>query len=192
MNDELKALVTKLYLEHETTVHPMFPKVLVRLLPREHKTKAGLWVPDGAQNKPVHEGIVLETYKPFWRSIWKLTDIDSYKVITSHTLLDEQDRIQAIWQECAVKAGDHIIFPYMALGITPVWPLDDGRGDYRLVPEGEIYGTLNYEKKPTKDWLSDLLIETGNVGFTGDVATAILAKADVVRKDLPSLTTSGK
>lgn len=189
MNDELKDLATRLYLEHEKTVHPMFPKVLVRLLPREHVTKSGLWLPDGAQNKPVHEGIVLETYKPFWRYIWKTTD--TYAVITANTLLDEKDAIHSIWQECAVKPGDHVVFPHMALGITPVWPLDDGRGDYRLVPEGEIYGILEYEKESIKDWLTRTL-QSSNGLLWEEAAMAILAKADVVRKDMPSITTSGK
>lgn len=186
MNDELTNLVTKLYQETEVTVKPMFPKVLVRLLPREQQTKAGLWLPDGAQNKPVHEGVVLDTYESFWYDIWKSKL--HYVAITSPTLLDEDDHIQAIWQECAVKPGDHVVFPHMALGITPVWPLDDGRGDYRLVPEGEILGKLEYEKESTREWL----IESALVGLLPDMADKLLAQADVIRKDLVSKTVSGR
>jgi co-chaperonin GroES (HSP10) len=189
--NELNELVTKLYLDHEKTVTPLFPKVLVRLLPKEHRTKQGLWLPESSQNKPVHEGIVLETYKPFWHDVWQSRE--SYVKITSPALLDEEEHLQAIWQECAVKTGDHVVFPHMALGITPVWPLDDGRGDYRLVPEGEILGKISYEVLTAEETLAELLDDTEYSSWEPkDWANWIAQHFDLLRKALTSVTMSGR
>lgn len=186
-HEKLRELVAELHKECGVEIEPSFPRVLVRLLPREQKTRSGLYLPEEHQNKPTHEGIVLKVYKPFWQSVFKADDW--LKVRSRQALLDEKGRVKAIWQEAQVKPGDHILFPFAAFGIMPVWPLDDGKGDYRLVPEGEILAVLDYKKQTTRDWLmAQLNLEFG----LEDTVSTILEKAEVYRKDLPSLTVSGK
>src|ERR1700685_3003184 len=39
---------------------PLHPWLLVRVLPKEHRTESGLFIPGNISNKPVYEAIVLE------------------------------------------------------------------------------------------------------------------------------------
>lgn len=185
----LRILISRLYRECGVEVEPMYPKVLVRVLPREQQTKGGIILPEGAkQNKPVLEGVVLKTYKPFFQKIY-LADADWVRE-------DPAPEVKYLQKaECCVKPGDHILFPHIEFGIVPVWPLDDGVGDYRMVPEPLIIGTLEYKRQDVKEWLYDLLADNDG-GKTEDewldnMVEAVLKNADVVRKDVVSLTMSG-
>ncbi len=186
--EQLAELVTKLYQETDATIQPTFPRVLVRLLPREQQTKGGIYLPEGEkQNKPVHEGVVLAVYEPFWQNVSKTAEWEKRK--SHHIVLDEEDVIRKVWQECALHPGDHVIFPHMAYGIIPVWPLDGGKGDYRLVPEGEIQAVLQYEDVPLRKWLFDALEINNNLDSY--MVDTLLEKANVIRKDLVAKTVSG-
>ncbi len=184
--EQLKELVTKLYNECGVDVEPMFPKVLLRVLPREHKA-GDIWLPENKQNKPTLEGVVLKTYKPFMQKVW-------VKDITWRKADWKTDEEASYWQkvESAVQAGDHVLFPHIEYGIVPVWPLDGGLGEYRMVPEDVLTAKLTYPLEHKEDWLAQILWEANDESHENiDVAKFILNKADVVRKDLGSLTTSG-
>jgi hypothetical protein len=179
----LKVLVTRLYQECGVEIEPLYPKVLVRVLPREQATRGGIILPDGAkQNKPVMEGVVLKTYKPFFQKVyvesisWRKDDWD-------------QEATYRQLVKCELQPGDHIIFPHMEFGITPVWPLDDGVGEYRLVPEPVVFGKLEYQTQDMRVWLSLQLARTQMSSL--HQAEHILKVADVIRKDIASLTVSG-
>jgi co-chaperonin GroES (HSP10) len=194
MDDELKEIVTRLYQGKGIVVHPTYPRVLVRVLPKEQETKDGLILTDYQQNKPTHEAIVLEVYKPFWKTLVK-SDRETWERSRPNNLVQllENGEVETekVWIESPVKIGDHILFPHMALGIIPVWPLDDGRGEYRLIPDEHILGTVEYEKTPTKEWLIELISPYLDHPVP-DVAGMILERATVVRTDFPSKTISGR
>ena len=44
---------------------PKHPYILVRVLPKEHKTEGGIWLAETSQNKVVYEAIVLDTWRPY-------------------------------------------------------------------------------------------------------------------------------
>jgi hypothetical protein len=180
--EKLREMVTRLYEECEVNVEPLYPKILIRVLPKEQK-KGSIWLPDGkAQNKPTWEGIVLKVYKPFYRKIY-LTE--------AFWVVDDPDPEVRYTQkaECAYQPGDHILFPHIEIGEVPVWPLDEGKGDYRMIPESIILGRLDYESESTKDWLvTELLQPSMSVVHQ---AENVLKQADVIRKDQHSLTMSG-
>ncbi len=191
--EKLAELVTKLYQESDVTIKPTFPRLLVRLLPREQQTKGGIYLPEGEkQNKPVHEGVVLDTYEPFWQSVSKTAEWEKLK--SHHVVMDEHDVVRKVWQECAVKIGDHVTFAHMAFGITPVWPLDGGVGEYRLVPEGEIQATLRYEDVPARTWLERTISDYENHPQPDSVQLSdyLMNRANIIRKDLKAKTVSGK
>jgi hypothetical protein len=197
MNEELQKMVMDLYQQAGVAIDPKFPRVLVRVLPREQQTKGGIILPDGynstTQNKPVLEAIVLKTYEPFWQNAHRADEWS--KMRSKQVVLDEHNKVKAIWQESGVVPGDHVIFPHMAFGIMPVWPLDDGKGDYRLVPEGEILGTLKYYKQQTREWLAHVINEEAATlprDLRDGIITGLLLNADVIRKDVAPVTLSGR
>lgn len=165
--DKLRKLVTQMYQEHGIEVVPTYPRILVRVLPREQQ-RGSLILPDSKQNKPVLEGVVLSTYKSFIKSEW-----------------DENGNKSSFEMKAPVRAGDHVLFPAIEFNIIPVWPLDDGVGEYRLVPEEHLRGVLVYHKEPNAEWLVKTL------GMTEKMAEDLLKNANVIRKDIVPLTTSG-
>ena len=188
--DSLRELVTKEFLERHIEVEPMFPRILVRVLPKEQVSRGGIVLTDHEQNKPVHEGIVLRTYKPFWQVIRR--KMEDWMVTKSPEVhLDENENVKRIWQECEVQPGDHVLFPHMAQGITPVWPLDGGIGQYRLIEEGHVLSRLEYQEKSIRDWI---LYQLGpnDSDFPEVVVDRLLRFAHVIRKDQVSKTISGK
>jgi co-chaperonin GroES (HSP10) len=188
MNEELRKLVTKLYKEAGVEVEPLYPRVLVRVLPREQETKSGIWLPDRQQNKPALEGVVLKTYKPFWK-LFEITKREELKKVGYEAL-----EIKKEWIEAQVKPGDHVVFPSIEFNITPVMPLDAGVGDYRLIPEEHLIAVLEYKKETTRKWLFKILADHGSIRIEeiDEQVDAVLEKAEVIRKDLKSLTVSGK
>jgi len=184
-------LVTKLYQECGVEVETLFPKVLIRVLPKEQK-RGEIWLPDGReQNKPTWEGIVLKTYKPFYQKIF-LTEARWVK--------DDPDPEVRYTQkvECQFKPGDHILFPYIAFGEVPVNWLDGGKGDYRAIPEDIILGKLEYTTETVLDSLANFFFENemqdGNRDLTKDriKESGFLQRYDVIRKDVVAQTISGR
>ncbi len=193
--DRLRELATKEFEERHIEIEPMFPRILVRVLPKEQVSRGGIVLTDHEQNKPVHEGIVLRTYKPFWQVIRR--KMEDWMVTKSPEVhLDENENVKRIWQECCVQPGDHVLFPHMAQGITPVWPLDGGIGQYRLIEEGHVLSRLGYQESTPLQWLVGLLAECGDertFSYTEaeGVAIYILEHAHVIRKDQTAKTLSG-
>lgn len=187
---KLAELVTEEYLSHEIEVQPTYPRILVRLLPREQESKGGIVLPEGtAQNKPNLEGIVIRTYEPFWK-VYVKSDRQVWEKNSSKVLaLNEKQEIHKVWMEAEVKPGDHILFPVMEFGITPVWPLDDGKGDYRNVSEDVIQGIITYKKESDKEWIANTIRDCVDGKA---IAARLLEKAHIIRKDLKPRTTSGK
>src|SRR5882724_2341549 len=66
--EELQAVVNKYYENREIDLTPSYPYALVRVLPRSQLVRGRIWTPDKA-SKPIHEGIVLATFKPFWKQL---------------------------------------------------------------------------------------------------------------------------
>jgi co-chaperonin GroES (HSP10) len=115
-------------------VKPLPPKIIVRVLPKEHRTESGLYTPGAVANKPVYEGIVLETFEPY---------NEEHK-----TKFENGDEgIVYVPRRCSVKVGDHILFPH--------WegqPLSDYFDEkyYRIIPDHCVYGTVDYKGEVNK------------------------------------------
>jgi hypothetical protein len=201
--DSIRDAVTKELAERNVELEPTFPRILVRVIPKAQVSKGGIILTDHEQNKPVHEGLVIKTYKPFWNRYKMTTVQDLYNksledwlvVRSPMVILDEDKKVKAVWQESEVQPGDHVIFPYMAPGITPVWPLDDGKGNYRLIEEGHILAVLRYKTESTSQWLRKLVNKVGGLelqdGGVDEMVAVLLKNADVIRKDVTSKTLSG-
>lgn len=106
--------VDEMYREEAGQFRPIYPWVLVRVLP---KTQAvgGIWLPEN-QNKVNYEGFVLCPYHP-------------------HDMM-----VKGIWRSiiCKVRTGQRILFPHY-VGM-PVAFLDEKY--YRVVKEEDILGIL--------------------------------------------------
>lgn len=187
---QLDAAALKLFAEHASHFTPTHPWVFVRVLPREQLYNGLIIVPDGKQqNKPVHEGIVLATWKPFtqrWRQQHEGTWVDCEKDIHS---------------ECEI--GDHVLYPHHAGMDACGW---DERY-YRLVPEhtrthrgidsnGIIFAKLNYPRESVQERMGAMLDKHLHIDDPTDygnvIAKELLKEFDVISKQGYSKTLSGK
>ncbi|SRR6266403_930096 len=182
----LRVLVTRLYQECGVEVEPLYPKILIRVLPKEQK-RGSIWLPDGKQNKPEWEGVVLKVYKPFYQKIylsearWVADDPDP-----------EARYVQKV--ECVLQPGDHILFPHIEFGEVPVWPLDGGVGTYRMIPENIVTSKLEYTRQSVKEWVKKFFyeLEEGLPESRYDYSVDhLLSSADVIRKDVVAKAMTG-
>jgi len=182
---KLAGYVTELYEKCGVNVEPLHPKVLVRVLPREQKV-GSLFIPEGRQqNKPTLEGVVLKTWRPFYQKIY----LDEVGWVTDENANKEAVYSQLVKSE--LEPGDHVLFPHIEYGITPIWNLDEGKGDYRMVPEQHIMGKLEYQDVRKRDWLRQLLEERDGQLSDEELSDYILKHADIFRRDIVSMTMSG-
>lgn len=142
--DQVIEAVLKEYKETGFNVVPLFPSVLIRVLPNPLKTSSGLLHLPEDHNKGNHnvlyEGIVIRSYEP------KTTVFQG----------------KEIRYDSGLESGDHVIFPHWSG--EPVQGLDDEK--YRLVPQrgvrsqagdrssGEVLGILKKAEKLTVDTLT--------------------------------------
>ena len=141
---------------------PIHPYVLVRVLPKEFKTEGGIWLADVAQNKPLYEGIVLETWRPY----------EEYRPV--YDVEGERSGTTIIKHECALKIGDRISFPHFE-GMPAADYLDDKY--YRFVREGadqnkfpfcSVFGKLDYHgDHKIQAKIRKLMMEFGSITTSG-------------------------
>jgi len=156
LEERFAKLAQEIYEQSERRIQPTWPWVLIRVVPKEQQYGL-LYLPDSAgssqQNKPLHEAIVLETWKPHWSRV-----TGKYNPGTAE-VWKAGDRGNEIWRESEFKRGDRILYPSYA-GL-PMKFLDEQK--YRLVrewtfdPNGGCLGIVHYDKdkkyKPVLDKL---------------------------------------
>lgn len=94
LHDQIVELAQKEYMKCTQRFIPMYPWVLVRILPKEQQAKSGLFLPE-SQNKVLYEAIVLETWRP------RLVNF-----------LDEDGHSSERIAKSQLVPGDHIVFPH--------------------------------------------------------------------------------
>lgn len=169
---------------------PLYPAVLVRVLPKEHM-QGGIWLTDSKQNKPVYEGIVLRTYPP------KRIKLDSSKWLT---------------MDSGLSMGDHILFPHWSGEPVP-WlrnilaSKSVEAEEYRVIPargllslagmrdSGEPYLIVNYERESLDAKLKEILQQhdpdQGTCLDDEQVIELIKKEFDIIVKVKASKTVSG-
>jgi len=173
---------------------PMFPWVFVLVCQKEQQV--GHIILPGKQNKTVHEGIVLSTWrdKEVDRGI---THYDGHKV-TRHEILHSD-----------LKLGDRVCFHHFAGQPVPGFDADRFRvvreRDWSAASEGGIFAKINYagnKTKPTADlidlfesWLASVKSETAQEDLEAarvDLQNQIDDKFVVVDREAHSVTLSGR
>lgn len=173
---QIQQLVTDLHSQAGVTVKPEYPFALVRVLDREQKR--GMIILPEKQKKTIIEGIVLDTFRPFYRKV-----------------KGAQDEVET---KSSFKPGDHILFPHYE-GV-PV-PIDDYAGDFRLVPE--IFGfygperngaiaTIEYEAEKTNEWLLKLILGIRPIPaeHAEKLVSTLMQQAEIFPHNRKSLTQS--
>jgi co-chaperonin GroES (HSP10) len=157
-------LAQEIYEAGERRIQPTWPWVLIRLVPKEQRF-GSLYLPDNAgaaqQNKPLWEGIVLETWPAHWSRVKQIIDGSNFRADKKQT---------EIWRESEFKRGDRVLFPSFA-GL-PVNFLD--ANNYRLVREwtfdvnGGCLGVLHYDgDKKYKPVLDELFTGLESITLSG-------------------------
>jgi co-chaperonin GroES (HSP10) len=140
--EQLRQLAQEYFESFCPRVKPLFPWVLVYVLPREQKTDGGLWLPDldgqKKQHKATLEGIVLRVW-----GTWH-----------EHRYCEQGSTVTSILKTQLV-AGDVVVFPHWA-----GWPPDPEHSrDFRMVKEYEtetskqfpggdtIFGIMEHDAK---------------------------------------------
>lgn len=138
---QLAKLCQELYEEGEQRFYPMYPWILVRVLPKE--TKIGsLWLPDTQQNKPIYEGIVLETWKKAGKqSEFKLGDRIGFPSFEGAPTNFLDDKLYRLVREVV---------------------------NYKDYPNCGIYGWIEYDGDVRiKEGLHELMKQVASVTFSG-------------------------
>lgn len=159
MEKQLSELCEKIYRTGERHILPIPPWVIVRILPKEQRTAGGIWLAEDNQNKPLYEGIVLETWRPY---------------DTEYTYVEGgKKKTRMVHMECDVKVGQRIAFPHYEG--QPVRYLDDKY--YRMVrqsvdqnknPYCGVMGILDYEgDKEVSQKIRDLMQQIAPITMSG-------------------------
>jgi len=164
LEERLHELAQMIYETGERRIQPTWPWVLLRVVPKEQRY-GSLYLPDSTgasqQNKPLWEGIVLETWPAHWSRV---------KGTMTGNTFESVGREHEIWRESDFKRGDRCLFPSFA-GL-PVNFLDEQK--YRLVrewtfdPNGGCLGIVHYDKdKKYKPVLDELFGDLESVTLSG-------------------------
>jgi co-chaperonin GroES (HSP10) len=158
LEERFSGLAQKIYAEGTRKILPTYPWVLIRVIPKEQKL-GGIYLPDNAgsaqQNKPLYEGIVLVTWKPF---------VDKLKPVKEGGAEYYRER------KSEFVPGDRILYPSFA-GL-PVNFLDETK--YRLVrewtydPSGGVMCKVDYQgDAKLKAALDELFGDVWSVTLSG-------------------------
>lgn len=139
------------------------PWILVRVLPKEHKTEGGIWLAEVQQNKIVYEGIVLKTWPSYEEEI--KTKKTMVKDFERHIYGEAIIEVRIQRHKSVLEIGDRVVFSHY-VGLPLGEYLDDRY--YRIVREEDIMSKLDY---------------TGDAGVS--------AKIRSLTKEISSITTSG-
>lgn len=113
----LQELVESEYQAKRLSVTPRYPRVLVRVIPKEISSYHGIILPGKQENKPIYEGQVVRIYEP--------------------------RKIEGTVVSCSVKRGDHVLFQhYEGEPIPRLDPLGWRSGEWRLLREDCLLATL--------------------------------------------------
>jgi hypothetical protein len=132
--------VQELYERSNRKFTPTYPNVFCMVLEREQKI-GSIWTPDTSQNKPMHEGIVIATWKPFMQERGSVDDEGN--VIT-----------RVVMRKSALTPGQHVLFHHSAG--YPAWGFNPKK--YRTVKEegwvnedhgGGIVAVVEYDEPNT-------------------------------------------
>ena len=175
----------KVYETHERRIIPLYPWVLVKMLPKVDKV-GSIFTP-GNQNTVMREGYVLETWQPFWKSINK-TGQEIGQVATSIKFQSE------------LKPGDYIGFPHFE-GLPVPYLNGVERDEFRLVretnkpdPRCSVQCKFEFES-PVKDQLTSAIskVRELNNGYLDieNLVSALLERFVIVSKSEKARTTSG-
>lgn len=170
--DKLAELILEEYESKKVNFQPLYPAVMVRILPKRKITAEGVILTDQANHKVAYEAIVIRTYTP-----------KKIKVNNKVILMDSD-----------LVPGDHILFPHWSgegyiPGLNDIHASDlmklGGEGqDYRLIPArgavslaghkeaGEPYLKLVRETESVRDKLNLILKLHNNDMYGKEISSA--------------------
>jgi len=183
--DRLQEVIDDIYEDKKKlTLRPMFPYILVRVLPR-HRMHGSIYLPQD-NNKVLLEGVVLAAFKPFWRRV-KPQGREDFLVL-------EEPEVRrgdiVLFQSFEGIPVEHVIFglpffknkDYMLVSADPV-----GNGRNGLI--AVLEGIPDVEEELTKTIKQHLL---QRVVRAKQIVEALKEKFVISLADQTSKTQSGK
>jgi len=141
---QLADLCIEIYLSGGERFIPLPPFVLVRVLPKDMVSDGGIILPNQRQNKPVHEGIVLETYRPYEEEV-----VLKNKWTTQDGVVHIKEYVDKITRTCPVKVGQRVCYPHYE-GVPHKYLGEDyvlvrQSADQIKFPYCQVLGIVDYE-----------------------------------------------
>jgi co-chaperonin GroES (HSP10) len=167
LQQQLADLCINIYLSGGERFIPLQPFILVRVLPKDMVSEGGIVLPNERQNKPVHEGIVLETYRPYEEEVVlteKWTDKRGNEC--------SEEYIGILHRECPLQVGQRIAYPHYE-GVPHKYLGDDyvlvrQSADQIKFPYCQVLGTLDNEgDRKISNKIRDLLRQYYSVTTSG-------------------------
>lgn len=171
-------VLMRAYLEKKFNYTLLYPSIIVRVIPKPDKFGM-LILPEAYRNKPVYEGVVVQTWEK------KTVQTSKGEIVMTPTF----------------KLGDIVLFHHWAGAPVPF--VDDFGEEYRLIPDKHLFNKpgvlddaapfviIDTDKENPKTYMKTILDESGllPVGWTSDAIVSHLFKEfDIVPKHTISLT----
>lgn len=186
--NKLTEYVTELYSTHAQRFIPLYPWVLVRVLPKAQK-KGELWLPD-KHNKVLYEGVVLKTWEPFWKNFRTRTESRPANLSKNlgGTIVETTEKVE---MRSELKVCDFVMFPHYA-GL-PVSFLD--AKEYRIVKEDASLDDKSTVCMKVEHKFGTLEKELKKLGLPMSAIVNVLKNYNVIPKsddDRPTALLAGK
>jgi co-chaperonin GroES (HSP10) len=161
IQEQIAELAQREYQETGRRFIPLYPWILVRILPKEAWSASGNLILPSSQNKVLYEGIVLETYQPVTQPFRTYTGVEGEETVT-----------------CPVVPGDQIAFPHWDGFPVPFLDERTHRCIREVVPDAkggvpfkiEAEDTTTEQKLTT--WLTDLV--DNNLEYAAQLAKELM------------------
>lgn len=142
MNEkEAIEVLVKAYVEKNFAYKLLYPSIIVRVLPKPDRFGL-LYIPDQYKNKPVYEGVVMQTWE-------KKTVVIHGK---EHILTPE------------LKQGDLVLFSHWAG--QPISVLGFDEEEWRILPDKSVFNKPGYLDDPSPFCILDIEKENPKVKFS--------------------------
>jgi len=172
--EAVEQLARLAYEKYNRSFVPCYPWTFIRVLPKNQIMQNGVYLP-ADQNKTVHEGIVLCTWKPFTNA-------------------------KGVEKVCTVKPGDHVLFNHFSgvniEGYSRMLYRVVRSEDWKENEQGGIFATVEYESKDSGFGILTELIRKNRyeleMSDSTELAKIIADRFLLVDKEATSVTLSGK
>jgi hypothetical protein len=138
LESTLRETTQKIYQISGRTLIPLYPYVLLRMLNKTQNYHGILTLPESNQNKTVHEGIILCTWRP--------RRVEQTRIYKD----DRGEFTRAVIERSHLNPGDHVLIPHWvgipAYGLDPLRYRFVKEKDWDITKDGGVLAVVEYDE----------------------------------------------